>query len=239
MSEAENRAAACEELESRLGYRFKSKADLERALTHRSYANETSNGESHATDNERLEFLGDAVLDLALSAVLMRNFPEDKEGGLSKKRASLVNEESLASIASGLGLDSLVRVGKGEARAGGTKKPRILASTLEAVFGAVFLDGGYNEAASVIEAAFGPKLEEIANAGVDYRGDFKTRLQERVQELYRATPAYTVEGEAGPDHDKVFEVSVSVGERRLALGRGRSKKAAEQDAARQALELLT
>lgn len=226
-----------DELQARLGYRFSDNTHLERALTHRSYANEVLPGTFDA-DNERLEFLGDAVLDLVLSDLLMKRFPNDTEGGLSKKRASLVNEESLAGIAIELGLENLIKVGRGEARNGGSRKPRILASTLEAVFGAIFLDSGYQAAANVIEAAFRSRLEEVGNAGVDYRGDFKTRLQERAQELYRATPTYKVEGEFGPDHDKVFEISVSIGEQRLAVGRGRSKKAAEQDAARQALERL-
>ncbi len=224
-------------LQARLGYTFTDASYLERALTHRSYANEFSPGTFDA-DNERLEFLGDAVLDLVLSDLLMKRFPMDTEGGLSKKRASLVNEESLAGIANELGLENLIKVGRGEARNGGSRKPRILASTLEAVLGAIYSDGGYQAAAIVIEAAFRSRIEEVGNAGVDYREDFKTRLQERAQELYRATPTYKVESESGPDHDKVFEISVTIGEQRLAVGRGRSKKAAEQDAARQALEQL-
>lgn len=226
-----------EALQARLGYRFTDSSHLERALTHRSYANEVSPG-TFGADNERLEFLGDAVLDLVLSDLLMKRFPVDTEGGLSKKRASLVNEDSLAGIAVELGLENLIKVGRGEARNGGSRKPRILASTLEAVFGAIFSDGGYQAVAPVIEAAFRSRIEEVGNAGIDYQADFKTRLQERAQELYRETPTYKVEGEFGPDHDKVFEISVSIGDKRLAVGRGRSKKAAEQDAARQALERL-
>jgi len=227
-----------EVLQARLGYWFSDRSHLERALTHRSYANEVSPGVIGG-DNERLEFLGDAVLDLVLSDLLMKRFPADSEGSLSKKRASLVNEESLAGIATELGLENLIKVGRGEARNGGSRKPRILASALEAVFGAIFSDGGYQAAAPVIESAFRSRIEEVGNAGVDYQADFKTRLQELAQELYRETPTYKVESESGPDHDKVFEISVSIGEKRLAIGRGRSKKAAEQDAARQALERMT
>jgi ribonuclease-3 len=222
-----------------LGYQFNSPELLERALTHKSYANEQSGGlTTVGLDNERLEFLGDAVLDLALSESLMRRFPMDPEGGLSKKRASLVNEETLARIALGLGLDSSLRLGKGEVKTGGLQKPRILASSLEAVFGAIFLDGGYLAATKAVETLFDSRLEDIGNSDVDFKDDFKTRLQERVQEVHRATPTYKVEGESGPDHDKLFEVSVRINEQILATGSGKSKKAAEQDAARQALEKM-
>jgi ribonuclease-3 len=237
-------------LETILGYSFTRRELLEQALTHKSYANEQQSAALVADavsapapvavvgDNERLEFLGDAVLDLALSAELMNRFPTDPEGGLSKKRASLVNEDTLAKLAQELKLEELIRLGRGEQKTGGVTKPRILASSLEAVLGAVFLDGGFAAAVASIEKLFAGKMTEIASSDVDFRHDFKTRLQERVQELHKSTPTYKVEGESGPDHDKKFAVSVGVGENQLGLGTGKSKKAAEQDAARQALEKL-
>jgi ribonuclease-3 len=226
-------------LQTRIGYAFKNSGLLLQSLTHRSFANEESGGTATvAKDNERLEFLGDAVLDLAMSAILMSRFSSDPEGSLSKKRASLVNEEILAQLALELGLDQMMRLGKGEAKSGGLTKPRILASTCEAILGGVFLDAGFDRASLVIEKLFSARLEAAGQSTVDYRTDFKTRLQERAQEIKRATPVYAVEGESGPDHDKVFEVAVMLAGERLAKGVGKSKKAAEQDAARQALETL-
>lgn len=228
-----------DELQTRLGYLFGEPERLARSLTHRSFANERSGGGSTVDlDNERFEFLGDAVLDLALSELLMQAFPADAEGALSKKRASLVNEERLAAMAIELKLDGLIRLGRGESKTGGLQKPRILASTLEAILGAIFIDGGFEPSKNVIARLFEAGIDEVGKSDVDFRGDFKSRLQERTQELYRSTPVYKVEREFGPDHDKVFEVSVYLAERMLAIGRGRSKKAAEQDAARQALESL-
>lgn len=252
--------------EMSLGYKFNRADLLLQALTHKSYANENSHervndgsvvssipniihGEFEKSetvkkpfldvgDNERLEFLGDAVLDLVLSAFLMTRFPQDPEGGLSKKRASLVNEEILAQLAKELKIEQLMRLGRGELKTGGVEKPRILASGLEAVLGAVFLDGGFESAAKVIEKLFVLKLAEVASSNVDFHHDFKTRLQERAQELHRVVPAYKVEREIGPDHDKKFDVSVRIGESIHANGMGKSKKSAEQDAARQALELM-
>jgi ribonuclease-3 len=226
-----------EALELALGHTMSRPELLALALTHKSFANEQAGGSTTVgMDNERLEFLGDAVLDLALSAELMSRFGQDPEGALSKKRASLVNEETLSRLALELKLDTLLRLGRGEAKTGGLQKPRILASSLEAIFGALFLDGGYEAAARATRRLFATRIEEIAGSSIDFRDDYKTRLQERVQEAHRATPTYKVESEAGPDHDKVFDVSVQVNDQVLGLGTGRSKKAAEQDAARQALE---
>jgi ribonuclease III len=224
---------------ARVGYEFAQPELFALALTHKSYAHEISGGSVHPRDNnERFEFLGDAVLDLAMTDLLMRSFPDDNEGQLSKKRASLVNEEALATIAKELKLDELIKLGKGETKSGGLSKPRILASSLEAVFGAVFVDRGYPPALEMVERLFAKKIAELASSDVEFRHDFKTRLQEKIQEERRATPTYRIECEAGPDHDKVFEVTVRVGEEILARGTGRSKKAAEQDAARVAMESL-
>lgn len=222
-----------------LGHEFKTPELLLQALTHKSFANEKSGGAPCVhRDNERMEFLGDAVLDLALSECLMRKFPNDPEGALSKKRASLVNEETLSLIARELQLETLIRLGKGETKTGGLQKPRILASTLEAALGAVFLDAGFDAALKVVEKIFETRLNELVTSPVDFRSDFKTRLQECAQEVHKATPTYQVEGESGPDHDKQFEVSVRLDGQILATGNGRSKKAAEQDAARKALEMM-
>lgn len=244
-------------IENSMGYVFTRRELLDQALTHKSFANEQLTSVASASpepivedrsvsklaptigNNERLEFLGDAVLDLALSALMMNRFPLDPEGSLSKKRASLVNEDTLARLASELKLEGIIRLGRGEQKTGGVAKPRILASTFEAVIGAVFLDGGYVAASQAIEKLFDSKLTELATSAIDFQHDYKTRLQERIQEAHRATPNYKVEREFGPDHDKRFEVSVSVGESVIANGIGKSKKAAEQDAAREALEKMT
>ena len=224
------------ELMSAIGYQFQTIESLAQALTHKSRANELNLGATQNLDNERLEFLGDAVLDLAMTDCLMRGFPNDTEGSLSKKRASLVNEESLASLATELKLDRLILLGKGEMKTGGLQKPRILASALEAMFGAIFNEAGFAAALKSIETLFSQKLQELRSSAVDYKSDFKTRLQESAQLVHKATPTYQVNGEKGPDHDKLFEVSVVLDGRVLASGLGKSKKAAEQDAARAALE---
>ena len=226
-------------LQTSLSYTFTTPELLLLSLTHKSYSHEQASGlaRSHS-DNERLEFLGDAVLDLALSAILMKRFPNDTEGALSKKRASLVNEETLAKLAMELRLDTLIRLGKGETKTGGLQKPRILASSFEAIVGAIFLDGGFPPAMNAAETLFDARLGEIALSNIDFKHDFKTRLQERAQEVRKATPTYKIESELGPDHDKLFEVSVLLDGEPLARGSGKSKKSAEQEAARKALELL-
>jgi len=226
-------------LEERIAYVFVTADLLSLALTHKSFANEIAGGVSTTRlDNERLEFLGDAVLDLTLSDLLMRTFPDDTEGALSRKRASLVNEEILAKVATELKLEEQLRLGKGETKTGGVFKPRILASGLEAVIGAVFQDGGFVAAARVTDVLFGPRVVDLAGSDVDFLHDYKTRLQEWLQEKHRATPTYRIEAESGPDHDKQFRVSARHGEQVLGFGEGKSKKAAEQSAAREVLEKM-
>lgn len=222
-------------LEQKIGYVFKQKGLLTEALTHRSFRNERGNEQSK--DNEKLEFLGDAVVDLALSNILYRRFPNDNEGALSKKRASLVNEDALSDLALQLQIEKFLRLGKGERQSGGLKKPRLLASALEGVFGAMFLDSNYEEVEKFVIQLFESKISEMS-LEVDYESDYKTRLQERIQEMYRITPVYVVDEETGPDHDKVFCVSVKMGDKVLAQGTGKSKKTADQSAARIALENL-
>jgi ribonuclease-3 len=220
-------------LEQRLDYRFKSPDLLRTALTHKSFVNE--NPALLREDNERLEFLGDAVLDLAVGHLLMDRFPVRSEGDLSKRRASIVNEQGLYEVAARLGLGDWLFLGRGEEQTGGRKKPSLLADACEAVLAAVYLDGGFDAAFGVIKLLFEERLGAMEKAGGE---DFKTQLQEVVQAKLRQVPRYTVVGESGPDHEKVFEVAVLVGGQELARASGRSKKEAEQRAARLALDAL-
>jgi ribonuclease III len=220
----EGRAA----LEAGLGHRFVRPEHLAIAITHRSTGDRTH--------NETLEFLGDAVLSLAISDLLMRGFPDAREGDLSKMRASLVNAEELAQKARHLDLGRWLALGKGEERSGGREKEKILAAAYEALLGAVYLDGGYEAARRVVEAHFADHLVREPE-GPGYR-DYKTRLQELTQRLYREMPVYTLAGERGPDHEKEFVVELAVGGRVLGRGVGRSKKLAEQAAAMEALAAL-
>ncbi|HQR29379.1 MAG TPA: ribonuclease III, partial [Anaeromyxobacteraceae bacterium] len=201
------------------------------ALTHKSWVNE--HREEKAEDNERLEFLGDAVIDLLVSDYLMARFPGAREGELSKLRASVVDEPGLAAIARALDLGELLRLGRGEEITGGRAKASLLADALEAVVAAVFLEGGLAAAHRLVD----PFLEEAyarAAAGSLDR-DFKTQLQEAGQSRFRAGPRYRVVGEIGPDHAKTFEVEVELAGVARGRGTGRSKKDAEQAAARAAL----
>ncbi len=215
-------------LEARLGHRFTHPEHLDVALTHRSV------GES--VQNETLEFLGDAVLALAVSDLLMREFPDAREGDLSKMRASLVNAERLAEKARNVELGRWLRLGKGEERSGGRAKEKILAAGYEALLGAVYVDAGYEAARRVVEAEFAGDLHRDVEA--PGHRDYKTRLQELTQRLYRETPTYTLADERGPDHEKEFVVELAVGGRVVGRGVGRSKKTAEQAAAMEALAAL-
>jgi ribonuclease III len=221
-------------LEGKLGYTFKERKLLETALVHKSYVNENPN--AGVTHNQRLEFLGDAVLDLVISHLLMDRFPALHEGELSMIRAETVSEQAVAEVATGLDLGEWLFLGRGEENTGGRKKPSLLADALEAVIAAVYLDGGYAAAFDVVTRLFVPRIE--AQEEPPGFTDFKTRLQERAQALRRQTPIYTVTAEYGPDHDKLFEVVVSVGGRIYARQGGKSKKEAEQRAAAAALFLL-
>ena len=203
------------------------------ALTHKSYVNEHRDD---GADNERLEFLGDAVVDLAVSHRLMERFPGADEGELSKLRALLVNEETLARVARQLGLGDLLRMGRGEEMTGGRDKSSVLADALEAVIGAVYLSAGLPGAMTVVDRLFGDLLQGVAEGKSGE--DWKTRLQELVQTRLRQSPRYRVVSEEGPDHSKTFEVEVTVGTELFARARGRSKKEAEQAAARETLTML-
>ena len=215
-------------LEKRIGHRFADAALLERALTHRSY------GSPH---NERLEFLGDGVLDCAVAEELYLRFPGFAEGELSRLRASLVREAALAEIARGIGLAEFLRLGEGEIASGGARRPSILADTLEAIFGAAFLDGGYDAARAVVRHALGGALERL-DAGSTVK-DPKTRLQETLQGRRRRLPRYRVTATRGAAHTQTFEVECIVEELGIAAtGSGASRRAAEQQAAENMLKLL-
>ncbi len=221
-------AVVCD-VEGALGHRFADGALLEQALTHRSLRVAAPAG-----DNERLEFLGDAVLDLVMSEVLYRDYPDSREGDLSRKRAYLVSTTTLAETALRLGLESRIRLGKGEEATGGRGKASILANVIEALIGAVFLDAGFEAASAVVRRLIADPYARLQ--GGEALADHKTHLQERCQEEMRETPVYRGVGESGPDHEKVFEVEVEAGGEVLGRGRGRSKKEAEQMAAWDALE---
>jgi len=220
-------------LEAKLGYCFRDRRLLEMALTHKSYLNE--NPAPNREDNERLEFLGDAVLNLTVGHLLMECQPLRTEGELSRSRALVVNEAGLARVADELCLGEWLFLGKGEEQTGGRHKPSLLADACEAVTAAIYLDGGFDAAFRVVRQLFDPRLREARDPA---NVDFKTRLQERAQGQLHCSPRYSVVGEAGPDHDKIFEVALTLSGREVSRGRGRSKKEAEQRAAAQALRLL-
>ena len=222
-----DRAADLGGLQDRLGHRFGNLDLLVDALTHAS-ATEAS----EPRRGERLEFLGDAVLGLALSELLLGRYPEFDEGRLSKSRAALVNTASFAARARELGLNQTVQLGKGEEKTGGREKISILAATYEAVMGAVFLDAGYVAVRDVVARHFALLLEQVAELAV---ADAKTELQEACQQRYRITPVYRVVQELGPDHARRFVIEVLLGDCILGAGEGSSKRAAEQEAARRAL----
>lgn len=222
---------ALDDLEARLGYRFEQRELLERALTHSSRAHEAGDP---GRDNERLEFLGDAVLGLVVAELLMERHPDVPEGNLSRARARLVNTRSLDAHARALELDLHLRLGRGELRSGGRDKPSILANVFEAVLGALYLDGGLGAVRTLVEREF---AGAIANADQPLP-DPKTHLQEQLQAKGEEVPGYTTTATHGPDHARVFEVEVQVGERVLGTGKGSSKREAEQEAARHALAAL-
>ena len=220
-------------IEQKLGYQFNSRDLLEEALRHSSYVNEQP--DSELRDNERFEFLGDAVLNLIVGHILMERHPHLKEGDLSRTRANLVNESQLAAIARTLDLGTFIRLGKGEIQTDGREKNSILAGAFEALVAAVYLDGGFKTAFKIIENSFVPLLDLVHSTNDTY--DYKSQLQEWVQEKQGEIPNYKVVREEGPDHDKTFWISVKVFDIETE-GKGKNKKAAEQDAARQALEIL-
>jgi ribonuclease-3 len=222
-----------ERLEERLGYAFTEREHLTIALTHKSYANERGPECEH---NERLEFLGDAVVALVVGHLLMSRNPKWSEGELSKARSALVSEAGLARLARRIQLGDWLRLGKGEDRTQGRDKPSIQANAFEALAAAVYLDGGFAAAFEVLRALFEPLLQE-ALRGVGQR-DPKTTLQELVQGEYKCTPTYQLVDTSGPEHDKRFSVRLDLDGQPLAHGEGRTKKEAEQEAASRILERI-
>lgn len=211
---------------------FKENALFKTALLHKSYSYE----HKITTDNEKLEFLGDAVIDLVVGELLMEKFPEDSEGSLSKKRASLVNERVLFELAQCHGLDQQVKLGKGEMQNESFKNPRIIASVYEAVIGAIFKEYGFDKCRRFLRTDFSQVMDQIKNQ-LDFEMDYKTRLQELIQKKIKETPEYILILEEGPSHQRIFEVEVRLQGEVLSQGIGKSKKAAEQSAAEKALKL--
>jgi ribonuclease-3 len=226
--------AMLDELSKKLGYRFKKPELLMEAFRHASYVNEQ--GDSNLEDNERLEFLGDAVLDLAISHLLMEIFKDAEEGILSKYRAMVVDKAGLYEMALELNLGDYLLLGRGEEQSRGKEKPSILANTTEALIGALYLDSGFDNTMDIIGRLFSSLLEKIATKEMVY--DFKSSLQEYTQQTYKALPEYRLAEEFGPAHDKTFKVVLSLSGVVLAEGIGKSKKEAEQSAAKEAFFCL-
>ncbi len=220
-------------LERRIDHTFEDRDLLVRALSHRSYANERG---GDAADNEVLEFLGDAALGLVVSDLLCARHPDMSEGDMSKLKSYLVSAETLGRLADELGLGDFILLGKGEEKTAGREKNSILANALEALIAALYLDGGLEQASRFVLGRVEPLLG-TAIAPAQPTHDFKSTLQEAVQAFGRPLPRYEVVAEDGPDHDKIFHVEVTVGRDR-ARGKGRTKKRAEQRAARQILDTL-
>ncbi|MCW7754603.1 ribonuclease III [Desulfobotulus sp. H1] len=220
-------------LQEAIQYSFHNPEVLDNALCHSSYVNEQA---LVLKNNERLEFLGDAVLSLVIGHLLMDHFRDVREGDLSRIRASLVNERQLAEVARQLDLGAHIRLGRGEVQTNGRNKDSILADAYEALVAAVYRDGGFEAAFAFVARCFGPILARLdMREGIH---DAKSRLQEEVQMRHKVTPVYRIVGEEGPDHDKIFHVEVEA-HRLTARGAGKSKKLAEQDAARKILEMMS
>jgi ribonuclease-3 len=224
-----------DELQQKLGFQFNNTSLLEIALTHRSYLNEYS-GEKNLEHNERLEFLGDAVLELIVTKFLFDKYPTHKEGDLTSFRAALVRTESLAQASRELEYGNYLKMSKGESDSGGRDKDYILANTFEAVLGAIYIDQGYSRCEELVKKILLPKVDSIIENRSDI--DSKTKIQELSQSLYKLTPEYEIVSEEGPDHDKSFTSVIKIGERILGTGYGPSKQKAEEDAAKNGLEIL-
>ena len=222
------------EFEEIIGSRFENLGLLENGLTHKSYVNEFK-GED-AKDNEKLEFLGDAVLNLVISQLLMDSYPELDEGFLSKKRSSIVNEKSLAKMARKITLGNYLLLGKGEELTNGRDKDSLLADAMEAVIGAIYLDRGIDEAKKIVSRHFRNMIRYSAKPG-SYK-DYKTLCQEVAQKIFKKTPEYKLLGVKGPEHKKTFESEIRIGLNLFGKGKGRSKKDSEQKCAKIALKKL-
>ena len=220
------------DLEKAIGYRFRDISLLQNALSHSSYANERWH--NSLLSNERLEFLGDSILGMTVADHLYRNFPDRPEGELTRMRADMVCEKTLASVANQIGLGQHLLLGHGEEQGGGRNRESILADAVESIIAACYLDGGFESAAAFIRTFIlcHVPVKQLQNV------DYKTKLQELVQRKKNQMLTYALIGESGPDHDKSFQVEVSLNGQAVGQGSGRSKKKAEQDAARAAIETL-
>lgn len=222
-------------LQEALGLSFRDISHLQQALVHRSYLNEVQEGD--LVSNERLEFVGDAVLGLIVSEKLFQDYPHLSEGHLSQIRALLVRWDTLAQVARRLSLGDYLIMGRGEELSGGRQRPSNLAGALEAVIGAAFLDGGLAKARRLVRRLLRPELAQVAAGEVAV--DSKSQLQQVAQARWHRIPEYRLIASEGPDHDRTFTVEVLIGSQVLGRGRGRNKKQAELDAARQALDALS
>ena len=220
-------------LEKKIKYKFINRSFFKKALCHSSFANESFDPET--VDNERLEFLGDSVVNLVVGDMLMKKFPKMDEGNLSRIRANLVNENMLSKMALEIDLGSYLMLGKGEESSRGREKKSILANAFEALVASIYRDGGFENAYEMVRNMFHPIIDKTGDPE-DYL-DPKSRLQELAQMKFKEPPVYRVISEYGPDHDKIFEIEMSIANVR-STGKGRSKKTAEQDAAKQGLKIL-
>lgn len=220
-------------IEGAIGYEFKNRSLLVQALTHKSYANESGGKEA---DNERLEFLGDAVLELIVSTQLFNAFPEEGEGRLSRGRAAIVRSTTLTEVATLLDLGKVIRLGRGEATTGGRRKPSVLSDCVEALFGAVYLDGGFEAARQVALKLLGRFFESPSWL---FAQDPRSQLQDLLQQRGLDTPRYRLVEANGPQHSRTFVMEVVSGQETLGRGSGRSKKEAACNAAREALDVLS
>jgi ribonuclease-3 len=219
---------------SKLGHTFKNETILKEALTHRSYLNEHADWD--VPHNERLEFLGDAVLELVVTEELFNRYPDKEEGWMTSVRAALVNYQTLAEVAREAGLDGSVLLSRGESKDTGRAREVILANAFESVIGAIYLDGGYTAAKKFINKTVTVRLDDVIRRGLHV--DAKSLLQEKVQASLKVTPTYKVLSSEGPDHKKMFTIGVYFGEKLIAQGTGPSKQDGEVEAARAALEVL-
>jgi len=222
------------DLENNLGYTFKKKSLIKEAITHKSYAHEKQKGS--LSFNERMEFLGDSVLELIISEYIFTTYPEYTEADLSRIKAYTVQESTLAEIAKSINIGDCLILGKGEEMTGGRKKDSLLADAFEAVLAAIYLDGGYKKAKAFILRHLIYKTDELSTKNFIF--DFKTKLQEVAQAHFGVLPAYVIHKEEGPEHKKTFEVKVFINENYLGLGKGKTKKAAAQKAAEAALKKI-
>ncbi len=228
-----DRLEALSTLQEEISYQFNDPDLLNEALTHRSYANESP--DKTLRDNERLEFLGDSVLNLIISHLIMERFPHSLEGELTRLRASLVNKKSLARISKNLGLNYCLLLGKGESLRGGREKSSLVSDAYEALIGAIYLDSGFEKAFGVVEKQFKPLLDQ----GLTDAGDFKTRIQQICQSRFGRPPRYRLSELRGPQHDKIFGAEIFIDGQPCGYGIGKNKKEAEQNAAQEALRKIS